>query len=33
MSEERREQFVWFLNGMFLEHIDTEMFGAEGNYN
>ena len=32
MSKERREQFVWFLNGMFLEHIDIEMFGAEGNY-
>ena len=32
MSKERREQFVWFLNGVFLEHIDIEMFGAEGNY-
>ena len=32
MSAERREQFVWFLNGVFLEHIDIEMFGAEGNY-
>jgi hypothetical protein len=32
MSKERREQFVWFLNSMFLEHIDIEMFGAEGNY-
>ena len=32
MSEERREQFDWSLNDVFLEHIDIEMFGAEGNY-
>lgn len=32
MSAERREQFIKFLNGMFLEHIVIEMFGAEGNY-
>ena len=32
MPAERREQFIKFLNGMFLEHIDIEMFGAEGNY-
>ena len=32
MTDERREQFIKFLNGMFLEHINIEMFGAEGDY-
>ena len=32
MTNERREEFVKFLNSMFIEHIDIEMFNAEEEY-
>ena len=32
MTDARREEFVKFLNSMFIEHIDIEMFNAEEEY-
>ena len=32
MTDARREEFVKFLNSMFIEHIDIEMFAAEDEY-
>ena len=32
MTDARREEFVKFLNSVFIEHIDVEMFAAEDEY-